>query len=252
MKLTKHRTIWVLEQVTNYSRQIGIADKDVPMVVFSRKGVLELPKVLTEGRRTVTHKCLGICFCRAKVIFISVKKHKSFHDLKHTIVHELVHYRFRYLRHGRQFEDRINLIVKREKRYPLKILYPENETSSSSSAGSLTSSNTAYLQREPWTTEHVNDELHYHLERFKDKSNNRKYEEQARRLIYRIPIYRPTPTFIVNKIDLSPRLILELLAYTEVARTEILKNAVGRIFENIDERYYIQSVKRLLSVELRE
>jgi hypothetical protein len=107
-------------------------------------------------------------------------------------------------------------------------------------------------QEELWTTQCVIDELHCYLERLRDKDNNKKYEEQARRLIYKIPIHRPAPTFIVNKIDLSPRLRLELLAYTEVARTEILKNAVGRIFENIDERYYIQSVKRLLSVELRE
>ncbi|MGI8833107.1 MAG: hypothetical protein ACR2IS_10785 [Nitrososphaeraceae archaeon] len=54
------------------------------------------------------------------------------------------------------------------------------------------------------------------------------------------------------KTDLCTRLIIELLAYPEEARNEILKSAVGRIFENIDERYYIQSVKRLLSVELCE
>jgi hypothetical protein len=251
MKLTAHKTNWVLEQVANYSKQIGIPHKDVPKVVFSRKGVLELPRELTEGRRTVTHKCLGICFRKAKAIFISVKKHKSLRDLKDTIVHELVHYRFRYLKHGRRFEDRIYLIVKKEKRYPHKELYPENEIRSSS-AGSHTTLNAAYLQEEPWTTERVKDELHYYLERFKDKNNNRKYEEQARRLIYKIPIYRPTPPFIVDKKDLSTRLIIELQGSAEKTRNEILKSAVGRIFENIDERYYIQSVKKLLNVELRE
>ncbi|CAN5147078.1 hypothetical protein BH18THE2_BH18THE2_35780 [soil metagenome] len=107
-------------------------------------------------------------------------------------------------------------------------------------------------QEEIWTTQCVIDELHCYLERLRDKDNNKKYEEQARRLIYKIPIHRPAPTFIVNKTDLCTRLIIELLAYPEEARNEILKSAVGRIFENIDERYYIQSVKRLLSVELCE
>jgi hypothetical protein len=105
---------------------------------------------------------------------------------------------------------------------------------------------------ELWTKNFLLDELHVYLEGFRDRDNNRKYEELAKKLIYRIPIYRPPPPFVINKADLSARLLIELKAYHEVARNEILKDAVGRIFENIDERYYIQSVKRILNVELRE
>jgi hypothetical protein len=131
MKLTNYRKDWVRKQVANYAQQIGVSEKDMPTVIFTRKEVLALPKELTVGRRTVTHKCLGICFRRAKTILIHVKKHRSFRELKHTIVHELVHYRFRYLNHGRKFEDRIKLILNNGKRYPLKELYLQTAPMSS-------------------------------------------------------------------------------------------------------------------------
>jgi hypothetical protein len=64
------------------------------------------------------------------MILINVKKHSSYEDLKHTIIHELVHYRFRYLKHGIRFENRLSLIQK-GKRYKAKVLYPENPLLSS-------------------------------------------------------------------------------------------------------------------------
>jgi hypothetical protein len=116
---------WILNQVARYAKQIGIAEQDMPSVVFTRKEVLAMPKELTAGRRTVTHKCLGICFCGAKTILINVKKHTSFKDLQRTIIHELVHYRFRYLKHSTRFEDRISRILE-GKTYKVKVLYAEN------------------------------------------------------------------------------------------------------------------------------
>jgi hypothetical protein len=97
-----------------------------------------------------------------------------------------------------------------------------------------------------WTTQRVIDELHYHLECFKDRN----FEEQAKHLLYRIPVYRPVPPFVLSKKDLTERLKKELSSYDEESRQDILKTAIGRIFENIDERYFIQSVKKLLRVEL--
>ena len=125
MRLTEYRKKWVFNKVAKYSSHIGIPEKDVPKVVFSRMEVLGLPEELTAGRRTVTHRYLGLCFRRANMIFISVKRHTTFHALENTIVHELIHYRFRYLKHGRLFQDRISLIIKNEKKYPPKELYPE-------------------------------------------------------------------------------------------------------------------------------
>ena len=84
-----------------------------------------------------------------------------------------------------------------------------------------------------------------------DQENNKKYEKQAQKLIYKIPIYRDMPFIIVQK-DLSPRLVRELATYDEASRQEVLKAAVGRIFEPIDIIYFKQSVEKLLRVEVRD
>jgi hypothetical protein len=124
LRPTNYVKSWIEKQVRQYGQQIGITAQEIPNMVFTRREVLAMPKELTAGRRTVTHKCLGICFRRAKTILINVKKHTSYEDLKHTIVHELVHYRFRYLKHSNRFEKRISLVL-RGKRYKVKVLYIE-------------------------------------------------------------------------------------------------------------------------------
>jgi hypothetical protein len=101
-----------------------------------------------------------------------------------------------------------------------------------------------------WTTEFVVDQLHFHLETFIDGSKEKKYQKRAKDLLYRIPVYIPVPPFIVYRKDLSDRLKDELADYSEKAREDILKAAIGRIFENIDQRYFLQSVKKLLKVEM--
>jgi hypothetical protein len=103
-----------------------------------------------------------------------------------------------------------------------------------------------------WTTSYLIEELHCYLESFEDVYKDRKYERQAKDLIYRIPVYHPVPTYVIDKKDLTERLIKELQIYGLRERNELLKIAVGRIFENINERYFIQSVKRLLKIEVRE
>jgi hypothetical protein len=123
LKLTPYTRSWVQQEVAKYAKQIGIPEKDTPAIVCTRKEVLDLPKELTQGRRTVTHKCFGIYFRRAKTIFINVKNHSSLQELKNTIVHELIHYRFLSLKHEKQFKQRIELILK-GKKYPVKDLYP--------------------------------------------------------------------------------------------------------------------------------
>ncbi|HEY7081091.1 MAG TPA: hypothetical protein VH500_15445 [Nitrososphaeraceae archaeon] len=125
LKPTDYLKSYIQNKAGEYGRQVGITHQEMPNIVFTRKEVLAMPKELTAGRRTVTHKCLGICFCRARTILINVKKHTSYTELKDTIVHELVHYRFRYLKHGKEFEKRISLILK-GKRYKVKILYTES------------------------------------------------------------------------------------------------------------------------------
>jgi hypothetical protein len=104
--------------------------------------------------------------------------------------------------------------------------------------------------QDQWTTNRVIEELHYYLESLIDSEGNRRYAKQAKELIYRIPIYQPTPSFYIYRGDLTDRLEIELASYDEISRQDILKTAVGRLLENINFRYYIESVKRLLKVEV--
>ena len=111
LKPTDYVKSWIEYKAREDRYQTGITPQEMPNIVFTRKEVLAMPEELTAGRRTVTYKYLGICFCRARTILINVKKHTSYADSKHTIVHELVHYRFRYLKHGKEFEKRIFMIL---------------------------------------------------------------------------------------------------------------------------------------------
>jgi hypothetical protein len=65
-------------------------------------------------------------------------------------------------------------------------------------------------------------------------------------------VYRPTPSFIVNLTDLSDKIKSELEGLDEQSLDGVLKEAIGRIFEGINERYYLLSVKKLLKWKLVE
>jgi hypothetical protein len=107
---------------------------------------------------------------------------------------------------------------------------------------------------EPWTTQRLIDELYLCLIDFRDVMNEnlRKYEGQAGYLIYRIPIYKPAPSFLISKRDLTARIIHELESLDQYSRKKVLKDAADRIFEGINKRYYLLSVRSLLNVELIE
>jgi hypothetical protein len=75
-----------------------------------------------------------------------------------------------------------------------------------------------------------------------------KYYNQARELRKYIPVAMPIPRFKIYLSDLSTRLVAELRCLKNPEY--VLKEAVGRIFENIDERQYHQSIARKLKVEL--
>jgi hypothetical protein len=78
----------------------------------------------------------------------------------------------------------------------------------------------------------------------------RKYQEQAENLIYRIPVYRPTPSFFVELHDLSYKVKQELHSLDDKTLDRVMKEAIARIFENINERYFLLSVKKLLRWEI--
>jgi hypothetical protein len=99
-----------------------------------------------------------------------------------------------------------------------------------------------------YTIERTVDELYLCLMRL----DNNTYEKQARDLIYRIPVYKPTPVFEIKISDLNKQVKKELDDRWDNRKIidYILKEAVGRIFKNLDEGYFLLSVKRLLKVRL--
>jgi hypothetical protein len=75
------------------------------------------------------------------------------------------------------------------------------------------------------------------------------YYNQALTMYKWIPISRPAPAFVVSTSDLSARVIAELKVIDDPQI--ILKQAVGRIFENIDARQYHLSIAQFLEVVLK-
>jgi hypothetical protein len=99
-----------------------------------------------------------------------------------------------------------------------------------------------------YTIERTIDELYLCLMRV---SNNH-YEKQARDIINRIPLDKPTSIFDIKISDLNYQVKKELDDRWNYKREidYILTESVGRIFKNIDEPYFLLSVKRLLRVRL--
>ena len=80
----------------------------------------------------------------------------------------------------------------------------------------------------------------------------RKYYHQARDLMKWIPIAKPPPVFIINISDLTPRIRKEIEATHPEDLNHIMTQAVGRIFENLDFKYYHLSIARNLRVRLEK
>jgi hypothetical protein len=126
-------------------------------------------------------------------------------------------------------------------------------TATSSDVEQVTSCKLEYC-----TEECLIDELFLQLARIKEivKQNSRcvnvyKYYCQAFRVLRWIPIAKPPPKFVVNISDVEARIIAELKALDKDGSQYVLKQAVGRIFENINFRQYHLSIARNLEVVLK-
>jgi hypothetical protein len=79
--------------------------------------------------------------------------------------------------------------------------------------------------------------------------DNRKYYNQAHNLL-KIAAFRPVPPFLVSVSDLWPDMLKELSILDKRDRNFVLKQAVGRIFEDINSRLYHNSISRVLEARL--
>jgi hypothetical protein len=78
----------------------------------------------------------------------------------------------------------------------------------------------------------------------------RLYEEQARYKMYRIPVFRPPPIFVIYLKHLNDRLKRELANLDRESRDYVVKEVIGRIFELVDKRFFMLNVKPLLKWRL--
>lgn len=81
---------------------------------------------------------------------------------------------------------------------------------------------------------------------------DRKYYAQAKYLMYRIPVYSPAPSYIINISDLSPKCKQEFIDFVNLnSKRDIeyfLKDIAVKFFERVNYDYTNQSVIPRLKV----
>jgi hypothetical protein len=97
------------------------------------------------------------------------------------------------------------------------------------------------------------DEIKQNLAKIRDKSidtsEDRKYYAKCFKSLW-IGAARPTPYYDVNIGDLTPEYTRELLGLDHNKRAFVLKQIIGRIYEDINPELYHNSISRVLKVRL--
>ena len=127
----------VYSDLIKYCNQIGIFPEETPMLIFDKKEMAETLR--SNGHQPRLGGCFGECFRGLRVMYIDghskyyqVKKYYkkfvrwknvrfTYRYQRHCLVHELVHYRFRGLKHGAKFEQRIKQVIAGERFEPKHI-----------------------------------------------------------------------------------------------------------------------------------
>jgi hypothetical protein len=123
------------------------------------------------------------------------------------------------------------------------------------------------LQEEDWTTNHLIDRLKQHLAIVVQQSNKddddyennlqskkvydeRKYYNRAHHFL-KIGAFKTVPSFQIHVSDLSSKFVRELNELDREDLKYVLKQAVGRIFEDINFELYHNSISKVLKVGLQ-
>lgn len=117
MKLDPDLRLAILEKVGIYSGRFSIPE---PQILMTTKEVLEMPREMTEGRRTSAYKYYGVSYMQHNLVFINVRKIPDEKALENTIVHELIHMRFPYLAHGKRFNKLVRQGLRGKKFLPYR------------------------------------------------------------------------------------------------------------------------------------
>jgi hypothetical protein len=109
-----------------------------------------------------------------------------------------------------------------------------------------------------WLTSYLIDHLKQHLATYTEVITNKEGKTAKVRIYYgqafqllKIGAYKPAPPYIIRFSHLTPRLQSELDQLDDIDRTYVLKQAVSRIFEDINLGLYHNSISRVLWVVLQ-
>jgi hypothetical protein len=79
----------------------------------------------------------------------------------------------------------------------------------------------------------------------------RTHRKQAQELMFKIPVYNPTPIFLVHLSGIrDDKIKRELASLDSSTRKQVLNDSIGLVFESINEQYYNLSVRKLLQWEI--
>lgn len=109
MKQKNQKMEILRQEAVLISKQIGIVECEIPQIAFGKNDL----KVMRPRKRYPTKRSnlLGMCYYAQRLIFVNLEAHANLQHLKHTLLHELMHYRFKHLSH-KQMEARMKLIRK--------------------------------------------------------------------------------------------------------------------------------------------
>jgi hypothetical protein len=114
------------------------------------------------------------------------------------------------------------------------------------------------ISKEEWLTSYLIDHLKQHLATYTEVIINnegisthvRIYYDQALQML-KIGAYKPVPPYVIQFSHLTPRLQIELDQLHDIDLIYVLKQAVSRIFEDINLELYHNSISRALRVVLQ-
>jgi hypothetical protein len=114
-------------------------------------------------------------------------------------------------------------------------------------------------EQEHWTESYLVDRLKQRLATFEASItcsddervyDHGKYYQEAHKSLL-IGALKPVPPFVIYLSDLSPKIIKELYDLDRESRKYVLKQALGRIFEDINSELYHNSISKVLVVKLK-
>lgn len=127
MKATRRFRTHVRDRVAMYARRVNVK---VPMVACTTEEVRRLPRLMTGGSKEDEMARAGMCFGAyfrvPHMVYVNLGEHDDLFEVESTIIHEIVHARFRTLGHGDAF-DRMCDVLMLGGRFPPRWIFNDRQ-----------------------------------------------------------------------------------------------------------------------------